>query len=255
MRGGSLFIIMDKTINKTFSLVREYIFPLHCGVCDRALLDREEAFYGLCADCKREFSVEHTERCSLCGRPLISEIEVCLPCRRKPPSQLDYIISLFPYAGIYHSLLSAYKFKKHKNIGNFFAEKIMEGIELLKKIKGEGLEKLSLVPVPPRHKKIKQEGWDQIEYLARIFEKFEKRGRNIPVRRCLIRLPSKTQKELNREERQSNLLRRIECLKTPPKKAILFDDVITTGSTMEACASSLKRAGCDKVYGISLFYV
>jgi ComF family protein len=249
-----------KRIFSLFSLIREYIFPAQCGVCQKTLFRKEEAFYGLCADCAGAFFIEKIEkiekkepRCSRCGDVLISEIGVCSVCVRNPLSYLDYILPLFPYAGAYRSLLTAYKFKKQKNIGNFLAEKLFEGIVMLKELKKID-EELVLVPVPPRYKKIKREGWDQVEYLARIIEKLKKNEKKFSVRRCLKRLPSQEQKELNRQERQINLLRRIECSAEPPKVAVLFDDVITTGSTMEACASALKQAGSVKVYGVCLFH-
>jgi predicted amidophosphoribosyltransferase len=40
----------------------------------------------------------------------------------------------------------------------------------------------------------------------------------------------------------------------PPKTAILIDDVMTTGSTMDICASVLKAGGAERVYGVCLFY-
>jgi predicted amidophosphoribosyltransferase len=77
---------------------------------------------------------------------------------------------------------------------------------------------------------------------------------SLPVNRCLKRLPSKSQKLLNREERLANLKGRIRCVKKPPETAILFDDVITTGATVDACAAVLLEAGAKEVYAVCLFY-
>jgi predicted amidophosphoribosyltransferase len=74
------------------------------------------------------------------------------------------------------------------------------------------------------------------------------------VFRCLKRLPSTSQKKLNREDRQKNLKGRILLARRPPPNVIVFDDVITTGSTLDACAAALKTGGAVKVYGLCLFY-
>jgi predicted amidophosphoribosyltransferase len=88
-----------------------------------------------------------------------------------------------------------------------------------------------------------------VEYLARLL------GREgLPVYRCLKRLPSRSQKRLNREERLRNLRDRFVLTRPAPATAILFDDVITTGATLEACAGALKNGGTEKVYSVCLFY-
>jgi predicted amidophosphoribosyltransferase len=256
------------------SFIREYFFPFGCALCGETLLDAEETWYGLCRDCMARFAVSGEERCSSCGRPLISEKDCCLPCREGELRAYDRIVSLFPYTGKYRRLLGAYKFGAAKTLGNFFLEKILTGLSLLPL--GE-MKAPVLTPVPPRPGKIKKTGWDQISYLAKLLNRSRRAGKQnpssgingkgpeaassakdrgpfLPVYPCLKRLPSRSQKKLNREERTTNLKGRILCIKKVPPELILFDDVITTGSTMDACAAALKEAGAERVYGICLFY-
>jgi ComF family protein len=247
----------------TLFFLREYFFPAGCARCDCCLAGVEEAWYGLCENCRADIEREHPldgggagERCDRCGRPLISEQGRCLSCRNGAEPAFDRIISLYPYAGKSRRLLSAYKFGQTLALGNFFAERIEETLADAARIffPGEGEERAlpetALVPVPPRPGKIKQSGWDQVEYLARILEK----NPAIPVRRCLRRLPSQVQKELSGEDRRTNLRGRIILRSPPPRRAILIDDVMTTGSTLDACAAVLKAGGTEKVFGICLFY-
>jgi ComF family protein len=149
--------------------------------------------------------------------------------------------------GKYRKLLTAFKFDKRICLGNFLTEKLLEGLPFLP-------ERTSnipiLVPVPPRPGKIKRTGFDQIECLVRKLE----RKKNIHIERCLERLPSKSQKELDGKERLNNLVNRIKCRRRPPEEIILIDDVITTGATMDACAVALKDAGATRVSGICLTF-
>ncbi|MDE7392086.1 MAG: ComF family protein, partial [Treponemataceae bacterium] len=41
----------------------------------------------------------------------------------------------------------------------------------------------------------------------------------------------------------------------PPPAVVLVDDVMTTGATIESCATQLKRFGVKKVYALTLFAV
>jgi ComF family protein len=166
---------------------------------------------------------------------------------------VDQVVALFPYSGNYRKLLVSYKFGRYQALGNFLAESLVAGLSLFT---APPLQNPVLTPVPPRPGKIRKTGWDQIDYLGRLLSPTYRKARSpyLPVYRCLKRLPSKSQKELNQEDRKTNLLGRIRCTKPIPREVIVFDDVITTGSTLDACAAALKAGGAHTVYGLCLFY-
>jgi ComF family protein len=266
-------------IQSTIYYLREYFFPSGCGGCGRAL-GHADARYGLCEKCRAAFGIAllSGRRCRYCGKPLITEKELCLLCRDdtahekpadgKEPSgntrhdgsysgHIERLRVLFPYAGKFKTALGSFKFEKATALGIFFARCLSLSIEAFGlRVHGTGvpepqaLQKTAWVPVPPRPGKLKTQGWDQVEFLAK---QLGKTGRP-PVKRCLKRLPSKSQKLLGREERLANLKGRIRCVKKPPETAILFDDVITTGATLDACAAALLEAGTKRVYAVCLFY-
>jgi predicted amidophosphoribosyltransferase len=72
----------------------------------------------------------------------------------------------------------------------------------------------------------------------------------------LIRVEdTSTQTRKNRYERYENMNEMFKCMDVQMlsgKNILLIDDVITTGSTIESCASELLKAGCNKVYVASI---
>jgi predicted amidophosphoribosyltransferase len=169
------------------------------------------------------------------------------------------VFSLFPYQGEYRKILKAYKFGSRRNLGRFLRECLVRAAfspfwDNTFSAGPAGTGAVTWVPVPPRPGKIRKTGWDQVEYLAKLLEKD---GRT--VCRCLRRLSSDTQKILDREKRRINLRGKILVQDDYgrgkiPETVLVFDDVYTTGSTMDACAEALKSSGTVTVYGICLFY-
>jgi ComF family protein len=241
-------------------LLAEMVFPRGCACCEKPLVRSGEACAGLCSDCRNRllgvFS-EETKRCAVCGKPLISEREICMTCRRGPRRSFDRVFPVFPYQGDCKKILRAYKFASRRNLGRILCECLVRAASFLFEeeesgvVSGpaDGAASFVWVPVPPRPGKIREAGWDQVDYLARLLEKDgQKPGR------CLKRLGSGAQKVLDREKRRVNLRGKILVREEPPETAVVFDDVYTTGSTMDACAEALKSAGTAKVYGRCLFY-
>ena len=118
-----------------------------------------------------------------------------------------------------------------------------------------------IVPVPPRPGKIRKTGWDQTESIAKKLE----RCPDVRVIRILKRTETVQQKKLNRQQRlvhsgagyslNEKAVEHFFDNGLLPESVVLIDDIITTGSTLKACASVLKNAGIKRVSAVTLFTV
>lgn len=109
-----------------------------------------------------------------------------------------------------------------------------------------------LVPVPLHRRRLRERGYNQSAMLAREVGK----ATGLPlVEGALLRVrDSVPQVSLSsRQERARNVDGSFRCgPRMDGAGIILVDDVVTTGSTMSACAEALKSAGASAVWGIAL---
>jgi len=229
-----------------FALAREFVFPSDCACCGASLLDAQEASWGVCFRCADKLTPEPGPRCDRCGRPLVSEFGTCLECRELPKPSHDGAFLLFRYGGDPLRFMAGYKFGAHRSASVFAAMLIARTIQANRPAIGEGV----VVPVPPRPGKLRRTGWDQVSAVARALAVRE----GLAVDPCLRRLPGRVQKTLDRADRARNMEGAFVCSRRPPERAVLIDDVCTTGATLNACAHSLKAAGCRYVFAIALCY-
>ncbi len=146
-----------------------------------------------------------------------------------------------------------FKYKGQKNLAEFFGYIMADYMANSTFFKGVD----AICFVPSSKAKIRQRGYNQAEELAKVMAKKSK----LPlVKKMLIKSKSKqSQTNKNVFERFENMQFTFEIpekTKTnfPYQHILLIDDVITTGATLEACASLLiKELNC-KVSILTLAY-
>lgn len=105
----------------------------------------------------------------------------------------------------------------------------------------------ALVPVPLHPSRVRQRGFNQSLLLARGVAK----AWRIPVEECVVRTRrTGSQTRLTADERFKNVLGAMAIApesEIADRTFLLIDDVVTTGSTLAACAAVLTRAGARSI--------
>ena len=111
---------------------------------------------------------------------------------------------------------------------------------------------LVLAPVPLHPRRMRERGYNQAVLLAR--ELSNRTG--LPVSEGLLRRVDNSRAQVesaSSEERVRNVAGAFEATADAAGlRVLLLDDVITTGSTLFACAAALKDAEAAKVWGLAV---
>lgn len=204
--------------------------------------------------------------CLVCEKSLLpDETGVCLQCLYKLPRTNNFnepdnlaetlLAGRFPFErvatfcvysknGVLQPLIHALKYDNQKNIG-----------VLLGKLFGKDLAGSAfmnpvdvIVPVPLHPKKLKERGYNQAEMIALGLSQ----STAVPVSTGnLVRAihnPSQTKRtKTQRWENVKDIFDLLHPEAFANKHILLVDDVITTGSTLEACAHALTKSGGIKI--------
>ena len=110
-------------------------------------------------------------------------------------------------------------------------------------------EGAALVPVPLHPRRQRRRGFNQARELAAALAT----RTGLSLEDCLERAGGgSTQVGRGRRERRAGPSGAVRIRAGPaPRRALLVDDVVTTGGTLSACAGALRGAGCREIAAVA----
>ncbi len=229
-------------------LIKDFLFPKKCIDCDR-----EGSWW--CYEHRHFLDNEGIWRCPVC------KIEnktgtTCSCCKRE--TCLDGIISFLPFfePSPLSELLHDYKYNFVKDLESLWKEMIVKSKVFTKEnfwLKEDNV----FTPIPLYPLRERWRGFNQAQALLEIFlflakEKYPTKDF---ISDDLLDRIKKTQQQakLKKENRLLNIQDAFKLKKTPPTRVVLVDDVFTSGATLNEAAKTLKKAGVQEVWALTLF--
>ncbi|MDE6107706.1 MAG: ComF family protein [Oscillospiraceae bacterium] len=207
-----------------FDALLDLLFPPKCPFC-RTFLEKGEL---LCPACQKELPW-------LAGRLGESKVEFTKGC-----------VSTLRYEGNVRKAIHRYKFSGVRAYSKTFGALVARTAE------EHGLT-ADLISWPSVSKKrLRERGYDQAELLAREVGK----ALGLPVLRTVDKSHRPAQSGIeDKDERRANLLGAYTAVGSESfkgKTVLLVDDVVTSGATLSECARTLRTAGAEMVFCVTL---
>lgn len=216
----------------------DLLFPPRCAGCGRP-----GALF--CTPCWHRVQPLRGPYCSRCGHPLPSTGSPCPACARLPLAFLDKARAAALYTSPLREAVHALKYRGVARLGLLFGE------YMARRLRVAVFD--VVVPVPLHPVREARRGYNQATLLAQAIASHWNRPL---VLSALARVrETSPQVTLDLLARRANVHAAFACVDPAGiagRTVLLVDDVMTTGSTLDACAAALKAAGAKRVLGFAL---
>jgi ComF family protein len=212
------------------------LFPATCLLC---LDPGQPPRLDLCRDCEADLP-RAARGCAFCAAPVAQGSIVCAACLSRRPA-FDGAFAPYRYEFPLVELIHRLKYGGQVAIARIL------GMLLARRLAERGAPAVdAVVPVPLHPSREARRGYNQAGEIARFAAEILK----LPVAgRLAMRVrATEEQAALPAIVRRVNVSGAFAVREGPvPPAVAIVDDVLTTGSTADALAQALKRAGCRRV--------
>jgi len=205
--------------------IYKLFFPCRCPFCDKTISPDKPC----CDNCLKYLDIV----------PSIKTIPDGYQC-----------LSAFLYEGIYRKAVLKYKYHNHKQL--YFQFAIILSRIIKERYNDIEFDYYTSVPPHLNKKKKSVKKFDQTALLAKETARLDNRMYKMLLYQSK---DYRIQHSLSKEERMINTIGVFKCIESidvTNKVILLFDDIVTTGSTLSSCVDELIKCGAKNVYCVTL---
>ncbi len=229
--------MMASTIQTVLRGALDFALPPRCAGCGTIVSDT----HSFCADCWTQLDFLGSGGCDTCGLPLqATESQLCASCLAKPP-RLARTRAAVAYDELSGSLAMQLKYGRKVAVAKTMAR-------YMEPLVGEVSPDALLVPVPLPRMRLWSRGFNQSALIAHeLSRRLRIPADPVVLKRTRRTPPLKGMTPLQRRKTVAGAFQVRDKAAVTGRSVILIDDVLTTGSTVEACARALQRAGAARI--------
>jgi ComF family protein len=218
-------------------LALDFALPPRCAGCGTIVGD----VHSFCADCWTKVEFLGEGGCTTCGLPLeATEAELCGVCLATPP-RIARTRAAVAYGDLSRGLAIRLKYGRKVALARTMARYMAP---LIREADRDSI----LLPVPLHRSRLWRRGFNQSALVAReLSRRLDLHTDPLALRRLKRTPPLKGMSSLQRRRTVAGAFKVADKAAIAGKIVILIDDVLTTGSTADACARALQRAGAARV--------